>query len=799
MKTWMFDHQGTSESGALLNGNDDPANGFGTSADGFAPDFSGTTYVLPSQSAAPSETSAPGSVADSPPSPSLQDEVTYLSGVNSLGAVAATSFWTWNRNTNPATYATSSYASKWGNGTPGTSGGTEYYYFNPASNWTATEENTFIACLELWSAVANINFVETTNAATANLTITRGTDKQADETSGGQYLESIGATKLNQPLGPAVISIDTSVASFGPIGTFGTTLGEYAIETVIHEEGHFLGLGHAGPYNGSVISSTQQYSQYDTRLWTVMSYINPNDTSAEYYSSYSVAGTNWASGDGINNYPTTIMPLDILAAQRLYGLPTSTPLSGGQVFGFDCNITGALQRFFDFTINTDPVITIWDAGGGNTLNLSGYSTACTINLNPGTFSSFDGMTNNLAIAFNTAIDTVVGSAGNDIFIVNSDSDTITGGTGTNTVEFGGNYAAYTVVRAANGTVTVSENGITDTLNNIEYLHFADQTVNTGDLGCFVAGTRLATLRGEVAVEALREGDMLVLARGGTAPVVWLGHRVLDCTRHARPHDVMPVRMRAHAFGPGRPHSDLLLSPDHAVFADGVLIPVRYLINGATIIQQQVRHVEYWHVELPTHDVVLAQGLPAESYLDTGNRDSFGNGGGAVALHPDFARNIWAEAACAPLVLSGAEREAVRSMLLVQAESLGWHIIRDPAVSLEIAGARMAPEHFGDRLCFALPGEIAEARLVSRCYVPSETEAESDDCRRLGVAVSALWLDGDAVPLDSPRLGAGWNAPETAWRWTDGAGAITLAGARTLEIRLCITGRYWRGGRRATAA
>ena len=60
---------------------------------------------------------------------------------------------------------------------------------------------------------------------------------------------------------------------------------------------------------------------------------------------------------------------------------------------------------------------------------------------------------------------------------------------------------------------------------------------------------------------------------------------------------------------------------------------------ATIIQQQVRHVEYWHVELPTHDVVLAQGLPAESYLDTGNRDSFGNGGGAVALHPDFARNM----------------------------------------------------------------------------------------------------------------------------------------------------------------
>ena len=85
------------------------------------------------------------------------------------------------------------------------------------------------------------------------------------------------------------------------------------------------------------------------------------------------------------------MMLDILAAQRLYGVPTSGPLaSGGQVFGFNSNIDGSIARFFDFTINTNPFITIWDGGLNNTLDVSGWSTPATINLEPGSFSSVNG-------------------------------------------------------------------------------------------------------------------------------------------------------------------------------------------------------------------------------------------------------------------------------------------------------------------------------------------------------------------------------------------------------------------------
>jgi hypothetical protein len=192
--------------------------------------------------------------------------------------------------------------------------------------------------------------------------------------------------------------------------------------------------------------------------------------------------------------------------------------------------------------------------------------------------------------------------------------------------------------------------------------------------CYAAGTRIATEQGEVCVEALRLGDRVVLAGGGSAPVAWLGHRRVRCRRHPRPSDVQPVRVAAHAFGLGRPGRDLLLSPDHAVFVDGVLIPVRYLLNGATVRQEDVADVTYWHVELPAHGVLLAEGLPAESYLDTGNRAAFANGGHLAWAHPDFARAAWARHACAPLVTEGPLRDMVHRRLLAQAAALGWRAI-----------------------------------------------------------------------------------------------------------------------------
>ncbi len=142
------------------------------------------------------------------------------------------------------------------------------------------------------------------------------------------------------------------------------------------------------------------------------------------------------------------------------------------------------------------------------------------------------------------------------------------------------------------------------------------------VACFAEGTRIRTLNGERRVETLRADDAVTTAGGSVKNIVWVGHRGIDCARHPRPHDILPIRILSNAFGPNTPHADLRLSPDHAVLVDGVLIPVRYLVNDATIVREHVETITYWHVELETHDALVAENLPCESYLDTGNRGAF---------------------------------------------------------------------------------------------------------------------------------------------------------------------------------
>jgi len=206
--------------------------------------------------------------------------------------------------------------------------------------------------------------------------------------------------------------------------------------------------------------------------------------------------------------------------------------------------------------------------------------------------------------------------------------------------------------------------------------FAFQSITVDDdlIGitppCFRAGTRIMTERGPVAVEDLVPGDRVVTqGPGGEAlrPVRWIGHRAVDCARHPDPEKVWPIRVRAHAFARGVPSRDLWLSPDHALYLDGVLVPVKHLVDGEAISRHPVDHVRYYHVELPTHDVLLAEGLPCESYLDSGDRANFDNGGGVIRLHPDFARAVWDAGGCAPLHVTGAVIERTRTMLLARAQ------------------------------------------------------------------------------------------------------------------------------------
>ncbi len=190
-----------------------------------------------------------------------------------------------------------------------------------------------------------------------------------------------------------------------------------------------------------------------------------------------------------------------------------------------------------------------------------------------------------------------------------------------------------------------------------------------DVPCFAAGTRIGTEKGAVAVEDLRVGERVRLAGGGAQAAVWIGSRTIDCARHPRPETVWPVCVARGAFGGNVPGHALYLSPDHAVFVNQVLIPVKLLVNGTSITQAERDRVTYYHVELPEHAVIMAEGLAVESYLDTGDRASFDKGS-TIRLFPDFmacftpeAALAWETRGAAPIVLAGQDLEAARRAVL----------------------------------------------------------------------------------------------------------------------------------------
>ena len=180
---------------------------------------------------------------------------------------------------------------------------------------------------------------------------------------------------------------------------------------------------------------------------------------------------------------------------------------------------------------------------------------------------------------------------------------------------------------------------------------------TETIACFVRGTLIATPTGDMPVEAIEPGILVSLARGGASPVRWIGRRRLRPAASRDPASVQPVAVAPGALGDGVPNRELRLSPEHAVFIGGLLVPVGLLVNGRSIVRLDVDAVEYFHVELDGHDVILAEGAPAESYLDTGNRSIFANTP-LVALHPRFEPSL----PCAEMMFDGAWLHALRARL-----------------------------------------------------------------------------------------------------------------------------------------
>jgi hypothetical protein len=181
------------------------------------------------------------------------------------------------------------------------------------------------------------------------------------------------------------------------------------------------------------------------------------------------------------------------------------------------------------------------------------------------------------------------------------------------------------------TLEIASNGVTVDLNvtgladGRSYFTTEDAGAGTELVACFVAGTRIATPAGAVAVEALRIGDRVITHGGAAKPVIWIGRRHYSAATVRRNPQLHPVLIATGALEDGVPDRDLRLSATHALYLDGALVPAAALVNGKSILRDHAgAAISYFHIELDGHDIIFAEGLPVESFIDDGSRQMFDN-------------------------------------------------------------------------------------------------------------------------------------------------------------------------------
>jgi serralysin len=336
--------------------------------------------------------------------------------------------------------------------------------------------------------------------------------------------------------------------------------GQYGLNTLIHEMGHALGLEHPGAYNfgpGFAVTYENGAEYYqDSRQYSIMSYWDGEETGASL--------VDW----GIlayNAYNATPQVHDIAAIQRIYGADMTTR-TGNTTYGFNSN---AGKDAYDFNLTPAPNIAIWDAGGNDTIDVSGYDTPSLIDLNPGAYSSAGGfysediptlaeinarraeaglalrtqatydlyldlfgegytdglLRDNIGIAYGAWIENAVGGTGNDVLVANAVANVLNGGAGVDTVSYRGALDGVTASLASqSGTGGVAAAG--DRYISIEKLEgskFADVlsggNANDGLSGLdgndtLVGGNGSDTLDGGKGDDTLEGGNGTDVLAGG---------------------------------------------------------------------------------------------------------------------------------------------------------------------------------------------------------------------------------------------------------------------------------------------
>ncbi|MBY6266494.1 protease (plasmid) [Azospirillum sp. 412522] len=362
---------------------------------------------------------------------------------------------------------------RWGSGGIGSGATVTYSFMEQAPSYASNSDSSGFAPLSgtqrdavrqafaAWSAVANIFFVETSNSANSGQggSIRIGTNRQASSAAYAYY-----PTGSLYDGGGDIYLSNSSAANSSP------TPGSYGYLTILHEIGHAIGLKHPGNYNATGGGGEPPYlpAAEDNYRYTIMSY-------------------NRHPSLGLNGLATGPALYDIAAVQYLYGANTDTRI-GDDRYAFTSNTVAVSQA-------------IWDAGGTDTIDAGGQTSAVTIDLTPGALSSIGPngsggpAVGNVSIAAGVTIENAIGGIGSDILLGNAannlltggaGNDTLTGGAGDDTLQGGGGIdtAVYSGSRSSY-TVTVTTDGATisgggegtDTLTDVEYALFADSRVS----------------------------------------------------------------------------------------------------------------------------------------------------------------------------------------------------------------------------------------------------------------------------------------------------------------------------------
>ncbi len=329
---------------------------------------------------------------------------------------------------------------------------------------TAAGKNLARQALSVWSDVIGVTFRE----------VTTGGQITFDDDEEGAFA---GGTWANGTISSADVNIST-----GWLASYGTSLESYSFQTYIHEIGHALGLGHGGNYNGSATYRYDTLFANDGVPMTIMSYFDQSENT-------------YFRDQGFSRAPVvTPMLADIVAMSTLYGLSTATR-TGDTTYGFNSN---SGQPMFNASSHPSVAYTVFDSGGNDTLDYSGFGATQLINLQPGSFSNVGGLTGNVAIARGTTIENAIGGSGsdeirgnsaanrlegragndelyglegNDLLVGGAGNDRLSGGSGLDTASYAGASGAVRVSLAGQSAQSVGANdaaGIgVDTLLEIE--------------------------------------------------------------------------------------------------------------------------------------------------------------------------------------------------------------------------------------------------------------------------------------------------------------------------------------------